>query len=189
LGLIAVRRLPSAPATKTTGRAMSNGRAASVGRIQIQSASDAYPAHCGPEADASLFILNCDAEIEAAQVSPVAQMSIDDIGEPDDAHSDDLLERAVAETAGAMVLRLYVAGSSPNSIAALQNLRALASSLPGHAVEIVDVFKNPRRAAEDSVLVTPMLIKVGPGAVCRVVGTLNDDRQVLRGLGVRGDKL
>lgn len=93
----------------------------------------------------------------------------------------------VVATAGRpLVLRLYVAGAAPNSIAALANLRALRGALTDHALEVVDVLKQPERALADDVLVTPMLVKLAPPPLCRIVGNLSDMERVLRSLGLPG---
>lgn len=83
------------------------------------------------------------------------------------------------------MLRLYVAGSSPNSVTAQANLTALLAALAKrHELEIVDVLRNPDRALSDAVLVTPMLHKVSPGPQCRIFGNLSDRALVLRTLGL-----
>ena len=84
------------------------------------------------------------------------------------------------------LLRLYVAGASPNSALALANLEALlAGPLAGRCeLEVIAVFASPERALLDRVLVTPTLVKRAPGAPCRILGTLRDPGQVLRALGL-----
>jgi circadian clock protein KaiB len=83
-----------------------------------------------------------------------------------------------------VVLRLYVTGSAPNSVAALTNLRAVRAALSDHEVEVVDVLKQPEQAMADSVLVTPTLVKLWPRPRCRIVGNLRDTGHVLNSLGV-----
>ena len=70
--------------------------------------------------------------------------------------------------------RLYIAGDSPNSSRALDNLRLLIqnSALDDTAVEIVDVLANPARCQSDGVLVTPTLIRVSPEPLVQVIGDL-----------------
>lgn len=83
-------------------------------------------------------------------------------------------------------LRLYVAGNTRNSSQAIANLDALrASHLDARCeVEVIDVTRHPRRALDDGVLMTPMLVKVSPAPVRRIVGTLSEARIVLEALGV-----
>jgi circadian clock protein KaiB len=81
---------------------------------------------------------------------------------------------------------LYVAGDAPNSSQAQANLTALClAHLPGkHEIEIVDVFKEPKRALADKVLMTPTLIKVAPSPARRIIGTLSQPLIVLHALGL-----
>ena len=83
--------------------------------------------------------------------------------------------------------RLYVAGESPNSTQALANLNALCRAhLPDrHEIEIVDVFRQPRRALADGVLMTPTLLKLAPAPLRTIVGTLSQTQAVLLALGLR----
>jgi circadian clock protein KaiB len=88
---------------------------------------------------------------------------------------------------GALVLRLYVAGPGPNSALALANLRALLErvGLAGARVEVVDCFRDPRRALEDGVIVTPMLVKLGPEPRASIIGSLSDRPRLAAALGLR----
>ena len=81
---------------------------------------------------------------------------------------------------------LYIAGDTVNSGQALANLRALCSQyLPGrHHIELVDVFKQPDRALEERIFMTPTLVKLEPGRVERIVGTLSKSGLVLQVLGL-----
>lgn len=81
---------------------------------------------------------------------------------------------------------LYVAGEGPNSVAALRNLRAICQEfLPGrHDIEIVDVLKNQERALCDHVMMTPLLVKLSPDPVRRIVGNLSHRDAVLQALEI-----
>jgi circadian clock protein KaiB len=85
-------------------------------------------------------------------------------------------------------LRLYIAGSLPNSLQAQENLRSLcAAHLEGRfSLEIVDFLAEPRRALEDGVIVTPTLLRISPGPRRMVVGTLADRAAVLHALDLTG---
>ena len=82
--------------------------------------------------------------------------------------------------------RFYVAVDAPNSVLALANLTALCNEwLPDrHEIEIIDVFKHPKRALQDNVFMTPTLIKLSPDPVRRIVGTLSQSDIVLQALGL-----
>jgi len=81
-------------------------------------------------------------------------------------------------------LRLYVAGSSPRSLRAIQNVKRLCESrLAGHYdLEVVDIYKEPRRAGEDQIVAIPTLIKQAPGLVRRMIGDLSQTASLLKGL-------
>jgi circadian clock protein KaiB len=85
-----------------------------------------------------------------------------------------------------MMVRLYVAGESPNSVAAKGNLRAALASLSPEdvSIELVDVLREPERSLRDGVLVTPTLIRVAPKPERRMVGNLRDRAALLAGLGI-----
>lgn len=83
-------------------------------------------------------------------------------------------------------LRLYVAGNTHNSARAIANLDALRADHlgPKCEVEVIDVTCHPRRALDDGVLMTPMLVKCAPTPVSRIVGTLSEAGTVLKALGM-----
>lgn len=82
--------------------------------------------------------------------------------------------------------RLYVAGDALNSAQARANLAALCRShLAGrHQIEIVDVFKEPKRALADAIFITPTLVKLAPLPARTIVGTLSQTQTVLQALGL-----
>lgn len=82
--------------------------------------------------------------------------------------------------------RLYVADSAQNGALALANLRALCQAhLPGrHEIEVVDVFRQPRRALADGIFMTPTLVRLLPLPARRIVGTLSQTDTVLQALGL-----
>ncbi len=93
----------------------------------------------------------------------------------------------VHKTDPGLRLRLYVAGSAPNSQRAIANCRAICEEhfASGHDLEIVDLIEHPTRALADGIIVTPTLLKLRPGPVQRVVGSLSDTNQVLMVLSSR----
>jgi circadian clock protein KaiB len=85
-----------------------------------------------------------------------------------------------------MVLRLYVAGDGPNSVAARVNLRRLLERCDpaAYTLEIVDCLRQPMRALQEGVLVTPTLCRLVPEPVRTIVGSLSDSARVLEALGL-----
>jgi circadian clock protein KaiB len=85
------------------------------------------------------------------------------------------------------VLRLYVAGQTPKSVAALSNLRRVCEEhLAGrYVIEVIDLLLNPTLAVGDQILAIPTLIRRLPGPLRRMVGDLSNTEKVLVGLEVR----
>jgi circadian clock protein KaiB len=82
--------------------------------------------------------------------------------------------------------RLYVSGDGPNSRQATANLRSLCNELlpDRHEIEVINVLREPKRALDDGVLLTPTLVKLSPAPVRRIVGTLNQREPLLQALGL-----
>jgi circadian clock protein KaiB len=79
---------------------------------------------------------------------------------------------------------LYVAGNSPNSVLAINNLAAFCRDhlSDRYEITIIDVFRDPKRALEEGIFLTPTLIALTPSPVRRIVGTLSQLQTVLRTL-------
>ena len=84
-------------------------------------------------------------------------------------------------------LRLYVAGQTPKSIAALANLKRLCEThLAGHyEIDVIDLLKNPKLAAGDQILAIPTLVRKLPAPVKKIIGDLSNEHRVLVGLDLR----
>ncbi len=89
------------------------------------------------------------------------------------------------------ILKLYVAGNTPNSMRALNTLREiLESEFKGvYALKVIDVLKSPQLAEEDKILATPTFSKSLPPPVRRISGDLSDREKVLIGLDLLYDEL
>ncbi len=84
-------------------------------------------------------------------------------------------------------LRLYVAGQSPRSIRALQNLRKVCDEhLAGrYRVEVIDLLLNPALARGDEIVAVPTLVRTLPEPIRKIIGDLSDTDRVLVGLQLR----
>jgi len=85
-----------------------------------------------------------------------------------------------------MQLRLYVAGQSPKSLAALANLKRLCEGhLAGrYRIQVVDLLSQPHLARRDEIVVIPTLVRKLPPPLRRVIGDLSNEERVLVGLDV-----
>jgi circadian clock protein KaiB len=84
-------------------------------------------------------------------------------------------------------LRLYVAGQTPRSLAALSNLKRIcATHLDGrYRIEVIDLIKNPQLAQGDQILAIPTLVRNLPKPIRKIIGDLSDTERVLVGLDLR----
>ncbi|MEN6337428.1 MAG: circadian clock KaiB family protein [Phycisphaerales bacterium] len=84
-------------------------------------------------------------------------------------------------------LRLYVAGQTPRSITALENLERICEEhLAGqYRIEVVDLLKDPKLARGDQILAVPTLVRKLPEPVRKIIGDLSNVDRVLVGLDLR----
>jgi circadian clock protein KaiB len=82
------------------------------------------------------------------------------------------------------VLKLYVAGNTPNSVRALKTLKDILEQ-----EFVIDVLKSPQLAEEDKILATPTLSKILPPPVRKIIGDLSDRERVLIGLDLLYEEL
>jgi len=85
------------------------------------------------------------------------------------------------------VLRLCVAGATPRSAAAIQNVTALCEKhLKGrYTLDIVDVYQKPILAVDEGVIAAPTLVKKLPLPLRRLIGDMSDEERVLVGLDLK----
>ena len=95
--------------------------------------------------------------------------------------------KKISKPAGVIALRLYVAGQTPKSLAAISNLKALCDEhLDGeYDIEVVDLLKNPTLAKDHQILAIPTLVRSLPVPIRKIIGDLSDTARVLVGLDVR----
>jgi circadian clock protein KaiB len=80
-------------------------------------------------------------------------------------------------------MRLYIAGQSTRSVAAIANLRRICDThMPGCTVEIIDLMRNPELAKMDGIVAIPTLVKKLPTPVKRIIGDLSASEKVLLSL-------
>ncbi|WP_210520143.1 circadian clock KaiB family protein [Hymenobacter terricola] len=84
-------------------------------------------------------------------------------------------------------LRLYVAGQTPKSVAALANLKKYCEQhLKGrYKLEVIDLLVNPQLAEGDQILAIPTLVRKVPEPIRKIIGDLSNEARVLVGLDVR----
>ena len=95
--------------------------------------------------------------------------------------------KARAPLAKLWQLRLYVAGQTPKSLTAFENLKQFCESyLKGrYRITVIDLVKQPQLAKGDQILAIPTVVRQLPKPVRTLIGTLSDTARVLVGLDLR----
>jgi circadian clock protein KaiB len=83
-------------------------------------------------------------------------------------------------------LRLFITGTSPVSVRAINNLQAILDQhlKNKYELEIIDVHQQPQLVKDEDVTAVPMLIKKQPFPKKRLIGDMSDASRVLKGLGL-----
>lgn len=91
------------------------------------------------------------------------------------------------QDAGRWNLRLYVAGQTPRSITAFQNLKNICEEyLQGqYHIEVIDLMENPTLARGDQILAVPTLVRKLPQPIRKIIGDLSNTERVLVGLDIQ----
>ena len=83
-------------------------------------------------------------------------------------------------------LRLYIAGQTPKSVAALANLKKICETYAenSYTIEIIDLMQNPKLAMGDQIIAVPTLVRKLPEPVKKIIGDLSNTERVLVGLDI-----
>lgn len=84
-------------------------------------------------------------------------------------------------------LRLYIAGTTPKSLAAISNLKRICAThlAQKYHIEVVDLLKTPKLAKDHQILAIPTLVRKLPIPICKIIGDLSDTERVVVGLELR----
>ena len=82
--------------------------------------------------------------------------------------------------------KLYVAGHTPRSIKAFQNLTQLCEEYLGnqYKIEVIDLLKNPHLAKQDQIVALPTLVRKLPTPLKKIIGDLSNHEKILVGLEI-----
>jgi circadian clock protein KaiB len=85
------------------------------------------------------------------------------------------------------VLRLYVAGTTPRSQAAIRTVTAICEEhLPGrYDLEVIDLYQQPTLAKGEQIIAAPTLIKKLPEPLRKFIGSMANKEKILVGLDLR----
>lgn len=84
-------------------------------------------------------------------------------------------------------LRLYIAGNTAKSVAALANLKKYCEEhLKGqYKIEVIDLLVQPQLAEGDQIFAIPTLVRKVPEPIRKIIGDLSNEEKVLVGLNIR----
>jgi circadian clock protein KaiB len=84
------------------------------------------------------------------------------------------------------ILRLYVAGSTPQSSRAISNLKAICETYlkDRYELSVVNLYEQRERTRADQIVVAPTLVRESPLPVLRVIGDLSKTGRVLAALNI-----
>lgn len=85
------------------------------------------------------------------------------------------------------ILKLYVAGLSPKSAAAISNIKIICEeNLQGrYQLDVIDLYQQPQLAKGEQIIAIPTLIKKLPFPLRQIIGDLSNTEHVLVGLDIR----
>ena len=85
------------------------------------------------------------------------------------------------------ILRLYIAGHTPNSVTAIANLKKICEDkLQGkYRIEVVDLLEKPQLAKGDQIVAIPTLVRRLPPPVKKIIGNLSKTESVIVGLDLQ----
>lgn len=88
-------------------------------------------------------------------------------------------------------LFLYIAGETPRSVIAFQNLKDICNiNLAGrYTIEVINLMKNPILAEIDQIVAIPTLVRKLPNPVRKIIGDLSNTEKTLIGLQIHLAKL
>ncbi len=86
------------------------------------------------------------------------------------------------------VLRLIVAGASPNSTRAIANIKEICEAhlKDRYTLEIIDIYQQTALAKEQAIVALPLLVKRAPLPERKLIGDLSQTAKVLKILGLTG---
>ena len=109
--------------------------------------------------------------------------------------ADDTAPQAPAEAGAALdaahsgfyILRLYIAGSTPRSLRAVDHVRRVCNEylVAHYKLEVIDIYQQPTLAEGERIIAAPTLIKKLPPPLRRIIGDLSKTERLLVGLDLR----
>lgn len=91
---------------------------------------------------------------------------------------------------GVYTLKLYIAGVTPRSTRAVENIKNICEKyLKGrYKLEVVDIYQQPNLPEGEQIIAAPTLIKKLPLPLRKFIGDMADVDRILVGLDLRPEK-
>ena len=88
------------------------------------------------------------------------------------------------------VLRLYIAGLTPRSVAAIASVKKTCEEYlqSRYELEVINLYDQPTLAKGEQIIAAPTLIKKLPLPLRRIIGDMADTKKLLVGLDLREEK-
>jgi circadian clock protein KaiB len=85
------------------------------------------------------------------------------------------------------VLRLYITGTTPQSVRAITNIKNICEEhLQGlYELQVIDLYQQPQLAQGEQIIAVPTLIKKLPPPLRRIIGDMSSTERVLVGLDLQ----
>ena len=106
---------------------------------------------------------------------------------PPDDPTEALARAAEQQKHARYVLKLYVAGVTPRSAAAIKAVTTLCEQhLQGrYELEVIDIYRHPTLAKGEQILAAPTLIKHLPLPLKKLIGDMANAQKLLVGLDLK----
>ncbi len=105
--------------------------------------------------------------------------------------SEDFEKALTAKDPRTYVLKLYVTGSTPKSVRAIENIKRICEEhLKGrYRLKVIDIYQEPELAGKEQLVVAPTLIKQLPLPLRTFIGDLSQTEKILVGLDLQLKKV
>lgn len=104
-----------------------------------------------------------------------------------DSSTDEFEEALARMDQETYVLRLYVAGMTPKSMQAVENIKAICEEhlFGRYKLEVIDIYQQPVFAKDGQIVAAPTLIKELPPPLRKLIGNMANTERVLVGMDLR----
>lgn len=97
------------------------------------------------------------------------------------------IEEALAEVEEIRYcLRLYIAGTTVQSVRALENVKKICEEYlqDNYDLEVIDIYQQPELASKANIIAIPTLLKTLPPPLQRLIGDMSNTEKTLRCLDI-----